>query len=815
MTSNRRTGLTPSYGERYAAPMQGFDRESGAYVDTRVARGFPMGGIGAGGFSVATDGGFGELRMNNNWMCPIQGVRGAFHALWTRGRCVTLQRAASYANMTPVRGTRFTGALPSFTLAFDDDLPVSVVLHGFTPHVPHDVRNSTLPAAVFRFVLANPGNEPVDASVLFAFENVLGRGGTGHLGVELGPEQEMRGVRQRVVYDDVAGNRQEAVTVGGRPGVRFRTDQTWPAGSHRRGVLGEYLLLVDPGPEVTVCEGWDAGADTASVLDDFARDGRLRPGGQGGARPAAAVAAAMSVPARTTRDVVFALAWWTPEHVTEPSLPRHRGTGPHDGTRVGHVYETRFANAGGVATHVLDERARLETASGELGALLEASSLPPWLIRAVRNSIDSTLCNTVVPANGRLYTLEGMDWHWPMGGLTGTNDQRLSSHPYTATFFTDLDLSELDEFRRLADTRGAIPHGNGNCELGLGTTDVPYGWPMFIKDFLPAKEWTDLTMSLILQVGRAYRVTGREDVLERFWPAMVRGLDYLASIAPDGVPEGGTTYDVWDFPGAFIYSATLYLATLRTMLTLGATRSPELLRDWRARFDGCAALVERDLWDARGFFKSTKEKDTIFTAALAGEWAVRWAGFEPVLDVERVRSHLRHQQRVLIETADGGLPRSEATFDGVPVDHPFRAGLPRGEEFTYVWQVVSYQACLQLYVGEVDAGMETLRRFYDRLWSDGFAWSGGLRGNAESVYMTHPVAWAVLAALTGATLDVPGKTLRLAPQGKMRCPVFFPSFWAMCDHDPTRGTSLEVVKTFGAPPAVNGTSLAAGVKLSV
>ncbi|HEV7732843.1 MAG TPA: GH116 family glycosyl-hydrolase [Candidatus Binatia bacterium] len=796
----------------------GFDPVTGAYVDTRVARGFPMGGIGAGGFSVASDGGFGELRLNNNWMSPIHGVRGAFHALWTRRsgatRCVMLRRSLDgdeYANASPVRGTTFTGTLPSFALAFDDDLPLSVTLHGLTPHVPHDVRESTLPAALFRFVLQNPGDEPVEASVLFSFENVLGRGGTGHLGVELGPEHEMKGVHRRVEYDSIAGAWQEEAAVGDRRGVRFRTDQVWDARSHRRGVTGQYLLLADATPDVavTACDGWDAGAPSASVLDDFAREGHVRStapgrrGEDGGWRPAAAVAAATTVPAHATREVTFVLAWWTPDHVTEPSLARHRGEGPHDGTRVGHVYETHFDGVDAVATHVLDDRRRLEAASSELGALLEASSLPPWLVRAIRNSIDSTLCNTVVPANGRMYTLEGLDWHWPMGGLTGTNDQRLSSHPYTATFFPELDLSELDEFRRLADARGAIPHGNGNCDLGLGTTEIPYGWPMFIKDFLPAKEWTDLTMSLILQVGRAWRTTGRDDVLDRFWPAMVRGLDYLDSIAPDGVPEGGTTYDVWDFPGAFVYSATLYLATLRVMLTLGATRAPERCDVWQARFDRCAQRLDRDLWDPRGFFRSSEHKDTVFTAALAGEWAVRWAGFDPILDLDRARSHLVHQYRVLVTHAEGGLPRSEATFEGIAVDHPFRAGLPRGEEFTYVWQVVSYQACLQLYLGEVEAGLETLRRFYDRLWGDGFAWSGGLRGNAESVYMTHPVAWAVLAALTGAALDVPGRTLHLAPQGRLRCPVFFPSFWAICDHAPaTEHTTLEVVRTFGDPVTI-------------
>src|SRR5262249_56124228 len=33
----------------------------------------------------------------------------------------------------------------------------------------------------------------------------------------------------------------------------------------------------------------------------------------------------------------------------------------------------------------------------------------------------------------------------------------------------------------------------------------------------------------------------------------------------------------------------------------------------------------------------------------------------------------------------------------------------------------------------------------------------------------------------------------------LRCPVFFPGFWAMLDHEPGGATSLEVVRTFGEP----------------
>lgn len=819
-----------------------FDADSGAYVDCRVKRGFPLGGIGAGQVCLNSDGSFGELRANNNWMCPVRGLRGSFFAVHAaRGderRTVVLRRPPAesvgpeYQGASNVDSTIFVGMLPSFSLRYHHPLPFGLALDGFTPHVPHDLPSSTLPVAVFRFRLENPSDEPVDAALLFSFENVLGRGGTGHLGVDLGPEGELVGVRQRVVYDSVAGNHQETVTVGTRRGVRFRTEQQWDERDHRRSVGGEYLMLVedDADLEVTTCDGWNADAPGSSVLDEFARDGRIasadggRRGEDGAYRPAAACAARLTLAAHATREVVFLLGWWTADHVTEPALAQRSAAGAaaadaltpaHDGVRVGHVYEEHFASLDAAATHVLDRRADLEERSTAVLRLLRDSTLPPWLVRALANSVDSVLCNSVVPRSGRLYTIEGVDWSWPMGGLTGTNDQRLSSHPYLETFFTELNLTELDEFRRLHDARGAIPHGNGNCDLALGSTDVPYGWPLYIRGFLPAKEWTDLTMSLVLQVGKLWRATGRNDVLERFWPDLVRGIEYLQSIAPRGVPEGGTTYDIWDFPGVFAYTASLYVASLALMADMAEAIEPARVDAYRT-LEATAARRLEELWDERGFYRATPDHETIFTAALAGDWLARATGLPGVVPHERAVSHLEHQQRVLIdaavEAAHGryrALPRAEATFDGEEVVNRMGRGLPAGETMTYVWQVITYQAALQIQVGLVEQGLRTLKMIDDRVWRDGNAWSGGLRGNDESIYMTHPAWWAALQALTGAALDVPARTLHLAPRtggeiAKLRAPFFFPGVWAMLDHDAERGhVEIEVKRHFGVPHTID------------
>jgi hypothetical protein len=71
--------------------------------------------------------------------------------------------------------------------------------------------------------------------------------------------------------------------------------------------------------------------------------------------------------------------------------------------------------------------------------------------------------------------------------------------------------------------------------------------------------------------------------------------------------------------------------------------------------------------------------------------------------------------------------------------------------------------------------------------------------------MTHPVIWAVTNALTGAALDVPGRTLHLSPRlggelTHLRCPFFFPPFWGVLHHAPGSGRmAVEVIRTFGEP----------------
>jgi hypothetical protein len=440
------------------------------------------------------------------------------------------------------------------------------------------------------------------------------------------------------------------------------------------------------------------------------------------------------------------------------------------------------------------------------------------------NGRDSVLTNTVIPENGNLFTLEGMDWQWPMGGLTGTNDQRLSAHPYTAVFFSELDRSELESFARHQRQDGALPHGIGNCDLALDDTSIPYAWPIDIKFILENKHWIDLVPSQIIQVAKHYRMSGDKPWVQRLWPGLKKAADYLDSICVAGVPEGGHTYDIWEwqFEGSFIYAATIYLAALRCLVDLAEELEPEQAAIYAGRLARCMDRVESKLWsEDHGYYKSTPANGNVFCGAMAGDWASRYAGLEPVVKRAKAQRHMRLSHTVLIKGA-----RAKAAKKGT-LSHPWSVAGPDGREFryfhpmtllelresgidhyVYIWQVLSYQAMEHIYLGQVEMGFDIIRMIYERFYRLGHVWSAHLLGGPISVYMTHPVIWALPNALTGAALDVPRATLKLAPQmlpgqEQSTLPVYFPGFWGLLTYNRSGKLILEITKHFGQPIIIN------------
>jgi len=144
--------------------------------------GFPMGGIGAGMICLSGTGALTHFSVRHK--PDIFNEPYAFAALCVRGTVNTARvlegpvprikafgypRAGNGAGHRTYGFPRFAQAVfrarfPFATVALADPaLPLRVEITGWSPFVPNDADNSSLPVAALEYRLANPTNAPIEA----------------------------------------------------------------------------------------------------------------------------------------------------------------------------------------------------------------------------------------------------------------------------------------------------------------------------------------------------------------------------------------------------------------------------------------------------------------------------------------------------------------------------------------------------------------------------------------------------------------------------------------------------------------------------
>ena len=232
----------------------------------------PLGGIGTGTVSL---GGRGDLR---DWEIANRPAKGytprplrfggePFFALYARpagGQAVTrvLEGPIEPSDYEGCMGSSATNhGLPRFSrcefaaayplgqvLLSDPEVPVDVRIEAYNPLVPADTEASGIPVAVLRYVLINPGEEAIEASVCGSILNFIGMDRTLdlHLGRfrysgarenrnEFREGQDARGIS---MWSDGLDPKAEtwgtlALTTTARDGISYRT--AWPEQAERWG----------------------------------------------------------------------------------------------------------------------------------------------------------------------------------------------------------------------------------------------------------------------------------------------------------------------------------------------------------------------------------------------------------------------------------------------------------------------------------------------------------------------------------------------------------------------------------------------------
>ncbi len=794
---------------------QGLDEATGIIHNGQWQNGVPLGAMGCGKFEVLPSGWFSRFSINHNWDEPMwdhpwRPSRATFFAIRAASPDIKSQipnskiqnpqsvtrwlrfgfREQELPGVTQVAHVAYRGQIPFIDAAFEDAaLPVGVSLHAWSALVPHNAKDSSLPVAFFEFTLSNTNAQPVEASLMFSLEHLIGCGG-----------YQVHGDHSQ--WREQEGNRVEPAAVKDTPLTGLRLFSTKQFEGMKLNSVGEYWLLSD-GP--TTARGWDAGAGGAELAAGFLKAGELeRADNPKSPSTAGAICRKVTVPAGGKQKVLFAFAWWMPRHVTM------------DGKDHGHYYLRDFPNPQALAAYAFGQRERLERETAALGKLVTDSNLPAWMQRLILNSIHPMFDNTLLTRDGEFSVHEDPSW---MEGALGTLDQRTVAHVFVGTFYPELARRELELFRQCQQSSGEVTHFCGNIYQIIGDPRVFYG----------VTHWPDLSAVYIWQVLKQYRWTGDRAFLDQSWPGIKRALDWLAAMDRDGdgIPEGGTTFDAGvQYAGEFVFTASVYGAALLSAMEIATIEGDAGTRDACAqRLERVRTTMRQRLWTGQYFAKCYLPDrglvvPTLFTAQLAGDWLMREIGLPGVVSVPETQTSLESLLNV-----------NGRRSPWVLADEFMPDGSAHNNYCWFTYQA-TYFAGLAMAEGWADDAMEVAWRIYEGVyhyykipWGMYINISPTLKDSPQggASYMSTMAAWWWLYQLAGASLDVPGQTLWLSPRpptslGELHMPLCFPRVWFWLDYAPAKNVfRIKVLRQFGEPVVfkrVGGDPNAAAVELA-
>ena len=744
---------------------------------------FLLGGIGTGNISLDQNARLCDFELFNK---PNKGFRSpyTFFAVRTEDMLKNVQIKALESQLAPpfdyshganawdlgglprFRHSEMTGNYPFVSYKLTDEvMPVDAGLEAFTPLIPLDTDNSSLPVGVLRYTITNKTDRPLTVSVAGSMANLCNISG---FDLWNKPLYDGKGINRFV-------NREKSRGIQFFPAGRKETDLDY----------FEMALLTTEKQNVSYLDDWNEGAWWDGIQDfwnDFSADGELTPGrdlqGKGNTLHSSGISVASlcikkEIAAKETTVFEFFISWYHPNRVkswdqNKPVCDCAPGCcEPGDMAEIIKNYYAKFGPPIKTAEYLIDNMDKLEGLSRKFTDAVKNSTIPEYALDAVLANVTvirSTTCFRV--EDGMFFAWEGC---FDGSGCCDGNCTHVWNYTQTMAFlFPELERSMREtEFLYETDEDGRM-----NFRARRYFDDPAHG-------LTPA---TDGQLGAVIRLYRDWKLCGDDNFLKKMWPGAKSALEYAFThwdIDGDGIMEGQqhNTYDI-EFYGMSSMLNSIYYAALRA----GEEISKYLGDDQNAekyaqiRKNGAKKLDELSfngeyyiqLIDDVNEYKYQYGKGCI-SDMLLGQYQAHCAGLGYVLDDKNVKSAVRsifkynfvgdlsdhaNVQRMFAVGDESGLLLCSWPFGGRP-EIPF----VYSDE---VWTGIEYQVAAHLiYEGFVDEGLKIVEACRDR--HDGVRRSPWNEVECGHHYARSLASYAVLLAMTGFVCDAVNKTLTFKP----------------------------------------------------
>jgi uncharacterized protein (DUF608 family) len=494
----------------------------------------------------------------------------------------------------------------------DEEMPLEVEMEAWSAFIPHDVKNSSLPAAVFDIRVRPTTARPVHVTLMASMHNAVG------YDVPEEGKYHVTGVRRRKGYRVMELTEEMDRTLssyGSQAVASLAADSRHYLGWEVEHPYYEYLI---------------GHRELPNADDTAGRNWRDPETGQLHARWGCF--GTIGVSRRLQRrglDHTFVVAWHFPNLYSQ------------DGSHVeGHYYANSFGSATQVADYVARNREHVEARTRQFHDDFRDSSAPGFVLDQVNSQLNTFFTSSWLTPEMDFGIMEGMRPDHSFGPLA-TMDVSMYGAMSVAGLFPELHKNMMRVHRRMQLPDGEVIHG---LAKDFRTADVDES----------VTSRLDMPSQYVMLVLLGYFWTGDRDYLAEMWPSVKAALNYVVEkrdhngdLLPDmeGVMCSYDNFAMW---GVSSYVASLWLGALNMAVAAAPVAGDaEAEAKYAAVLEGASQAFEEALWtgDYYRLFNDTDGEHGLdegcMTDQLMGQWACELAGLPDLVRRGRVKRALR------------------------------------------------------------------------------------------------------------------------------------------------------------------------------
>ncbi len=643
----------------------------------------------------------------------------------------------------------FHATFPFAHLTYTDrDMPLAVELEAYTPFIPHDVKNSSLPAAIFTFNVTSQCDKPVDVLLMACMRNAVGY----DVEDKLYDHKVVDGKGYRTIEMTCKRLPRKHTSAGSMGLTSLSGASTYYLGWEHHHPYYEIVLRNRKLPNLDDTQGRNPKNKTTDKSQAMSH-----------AYSTIAMSRKLNQSGHTLKHT-FAATWHFPNAYAQDPGPSTRGNCRAAEHIEGHYYDNFFKSSSDVAAYVADHHETLYEKTRHFREAFYDSSLDEFVLDQVNSNLNTFFTSSWLTKAGHFGIIEGLNAYQSYAGLATTDVAMYGSVSY-ASLFPELAMDVIRTYQKFQHQRGSVAHSIPRNFRDIGD-----------RESNPKR--LDMPAQYAFMALRAFFWSSDRKYLKEIWPSVTKALDYVLrerdmnnDLLPD--MEGVMcSYDNFPMYGVASYVAGQWLAAVRAAMEaariLGDNKT---LAAYGRVFERGCATFEQKLWNGKYYRLSNDlegphgEKDEgCLTDQLIGQWAAHQIGMGHIFSEARVKKALDHVMK------SNYVPEYGLRNCQWPCDQYFHDV----SETTWVdqantcWTGVELGfASFLIYEGLLEHGLEVIRNVDERYRHWGIYWDHQEFGGH---YFRPMSAWAIIHAALGLSIcdqvytfapKIPGDDIKL------------------------------------------------------